>query len=332
MWRIAETAIDLLGTPNGGRRKACVTCAQRAGTVARKPPWGKQCRGGNSPVYRGESQTLCDAPTRRRRRGFERIGCGDRGNVLAAAVADARSRSPAATWPRSRSGDTPRKVLKRPRRLSAQGTGRRFFDRDGHAGGRARASAALRRGWRATRSAIRWPMKSRGATAAGARGPIVIIGHSLGADAAVEMAQRLNAAQGSGRAGRGVSARSRSASRDAERARAVNYYQANSSWRGRLARTGFHGLEHQSGQHAPDVNHFNIEKVDRLQIEHVKPGAWRSSAAAARYRKRRDRVRTSTADVLFRRGSRRPVDRRQRLEIGRHRRAVFLASAATCCG
>jgi len=105
---------------------------------------------------------------------------------------------------------------------------------------------------------------------AGSRGPIVIAGHSLGADAAVSMAQRLNDARvpvalvmtfgplNNPRATPNV-------------ARAVNYYQANSAWHGQIVRgPGFHGaLTNINLDKAADVNHFNIEKVERIQNEAV---------------------------------------------------------------
>jgi hypothetical protein len=99
---------------------------------------------------------------------------------------------------------------------------------------------------------------------------VVIAGHSLGADAAVSMAQRLNAAKvpvalvmtfgplSNPRATPNV-------------ARAVNYYQANSAWHGQIVRgPGFHGsLLNINLDKAADVNHFNIEKIDRIQNEAV---------------------------------------------------------------
>ena len=105
---------------------------------------------------------------------------------------------------------------------------------------------------------------------AGMRGPIVIAGHSLGADAAVSMSQRLNAAKvpvalvitfgplGSFQAMGNV-------------AKAVNYYQANSAWHGQILRgPGFHGsLTNIDLENAADINHFNIEKADRIQAAAV---------------------------------------------------------------
>jgi thioesterase domain-containing protein len=99
----------------------------------------------------------------------------------------------------------------------------------------------------------------------GAHGPVIIIGHSLGADAAILMAQKLGEAQvpvallvafspvNSGPANANV-------------ARAVNYFQSNSAWHGQITRgAGFHGaLENVDLANAPGITHFNIEKADNL--------------------------------------------------------------------
>jgi hypothetical protein len=104
----------------------------------------------------------------------------------------------------------------------------------------------------------------------GSRAPVIIAGHSLGADAAVTMSQRLYEAKvpvalvmtfgplGNPPVMSNV-------------ARAVNYYQSSSAWRGVLVRgSGFRGsLANVNLDAAPDVNHFNIEKVDRIQSEAV---------------------------------------------------------------
>jgi pimeloyl-ACP methyl ester carboxylesterase len=105
---------------------------------------------------------------------------------------------------------------------------------------------------------------------AGDRAPIIILGHSLGADAAVSMSQRLNSAHvpvalvvtfgpvGFPRVMGNVS-------------RAVNFYQANSAWHGQIARgPGFRGsLKNIDLENAIDINHFNIEKADRLQAQAI---------------------------------------------------------------
>jgi hypothetical protein len=105
---------------------------------------------------------------------------------------------------------------------------------------------------------------------AGDRTPIIIVGHSLGADAAVTMSQRLNSAHvpvalvvtfgpvGFPRVMGNVS-------------RAINFYQANSAWHGQIARgPGFRGsLTNVDLENAIDINHFNIEKADRLQAQAI---------------------------------------------------------------
>ena len=105
---------------------------------------------------------------------------------------------------------------------------------------------------------------------AGVRTPIIIAGHSLGADAAVTMSQRLNEAKvpvalvitfgpvGFPRVMANVS-------------RAVNYYQANSAWHGQIVRgPGFHGsLNNIDLEKSVDINHFNIEKADRIQAQAI---------------------------------------------------------------
>jgi hypothetical protein len=105
---------------------------------------------------------------------------------------------------------------------------------------------------------------------AGHRGAIIVAGHSLGADAAVDFARRLYDAK--------VPValvitfgplQFRPVMGNVSRA--VNYYQANSAWHGQILRgKDFRGsLANIDLENAPDVNHFNIEKVDRIQIEAV---------------------------------------------------------------
>jgi pimeloyl-ACP methyl ester carboxylesterase len=105
---------------------------------------------------------------------------------------------------------------------------------------------------------------------AGSRAPVIIAGHSLGADAAVSMAQRLNQF--------GVPVALvitfgplHDPSVPANVARAVNYYQSQSAWHGQLMRgAGFRGsLANINLDKAPEVNHFNIEKVDRTQNQAI---------------------------------------------------------------
>ncbi len=123
---------------------------------------------------------------------------------------------------------------------------------------------------------------------AGARGPVVIVGHSLGADAAVDMARRLNEYKvpvalvitlgplSSPRVPPNV-------------ARIVNYFQSNSAWHGQVvAGPGFHGsLANINLDRATDINHFNIDKIDRLhaatiaRIRAVLGGARKPATAVA---------------------------------------------------
>jgi len=100
---------------------------------------------------------------------------------------------------------------------------------------------------------------------AGARGPVIVIGHSLGADAAFLMARRLNDASvpvallvtfspvDNGTVPANVS-------------RAVNYFQSNSAWHGRATGgPGFRGsLANVDLAHAAGITHFNIEKAQQL--------------------------------------------------------------------
>jgi Serine hydrolase len=127
----------------------------------------------------------------------------------------------------------------------------------------------------------------------GAHGPIIIIGHSLGADAAILMAQKLGEAQvpvallvafspvESGPANANV-------------ARGVTFFQSNSAWHGQITRgAGFHGvLETVDLAEAPGITHFNIEKSDKLHAatiakvaalvpsSHTRAAAARESAPA----------------------------------------------------
>jgi len=100
---------------------------------------------------------------------------------------------------------------------------------------------------------------------AGTEGPIIIIGHSLGADAAIVMAQRLGEAQVPVALLVTFSPVD-SAPVPANVGRAVNYFQSNSAWHGQIARgPGFHGaLENVDLAGAPGITHFNIEKADQL--------------------------------------------------------------------
>ena len=99
------------------------------------------------------------------------------------------------------------------------------------------------------------------------KGPIVIIGHSLGADAAVYMANEMKKL-GAPVAllvlyGPTIDLEIPSNVRSV-----VNYYQSSSAlWRGKATKgSGFAGsINNVNLDKAEDVTHFNIEKVDRLQ-------------------------------------------------------------------
>ena len=128
----------------------------------------------------------------------------------------------------------------------------------------------------------------------GARGPIIIIGHSLGADAAITMAQRLGSAQVPVALLVTFSPVD-SAQVSANVARAVNYFQSGSAWHGRITRgAGFHGaLENVNLAQAPGITHFNIEKSDQLHAAtiakvlaliptHTRAATWEPAPSAAR--------------------------------------------------
>jgi len=104
----------------------------------------------------------------------------------------------------------------------------------------------------------------------GSHGPIIIIGHSLGADAAIQMAQKL------GEAGVPVALLATfspvdSGPANANVARAINFFQSNSAWHGQITRgNGFHGaLENVDLADAPGITHFNIEKADNLHAQTI---------------------------------------------------------------
>jgi hypothetical protein len=99
----------------------------------------------------------------------------------------------------------------------------------------------------------------------GTRGPIIIIGHSLGADAAITMAQRLGAA-GVPVALLVTFSAVDSAPVSANVARAVNYFQSSSAFHGQITKAaGFHGaLENVDLAETPGITHWNIEKSESL--------------------------------------------------------------------
>ncbi|MFG1360393.1 thioesterase domain-containing protein [Xanthobacter pseudotagetidis] len=116
-----------------------------------------------------------------------------------------------------------------------------------------------------------WPQladQAAAASRANRNAPIIIVGHSLGADAAIEMAQRLTAL---GVAPRlvvtfdpvGVTSIGPSGGRF------VNYYQSNNGYGKRLATgPGFKGrLDNRNLDASGSIDHFNIEKSPRLHSE-----------------------------------------------------------------
>src|SRR5216684_251450 len=113
-----------------------------------------------------------------------------------------------------------------------------------------------------------WEKLAESATAkwrGGAHGPIIIIGHSLGADAAILMAQRLGDAQVPVALLVTFSPVD-SAPANANVARAVNYFQLGSAWHGQITKgPGFHGtLENVDLAQTPGITHFNMEKAEPL--------------------------------------------------------------------
>jgi pimeloyl-ACP methyl ester carboxylesterase len=104
----------------------------------------------------------------------------------------------------------------------------------------------------------------------GVRGPIIIVGHSLGADVAGGIARRLNA-YGIPVALLVTFGPISDPLVTPNVARATNYYQAVSTWRGRMIPApGFRGsLTNVALDSAADINHFNIEKADRLHAETI---------------------------------------------------------------
>jgi pimeloyl-ACP methyl ester carboxylesterase len=106
---------------------------------------------------------------------------------------------------------------------------------------------------------------------AGYRGPIVIAGHSLGADAAMQMAQLLNEAKVPVAlvVGFGPTLHLKA---PANVAHVVNYYQAHSMWNGVFSPgPGFRGtLANVNLDNASDITHFNIDKIARLHDQTIR--------------------------------------------------------------
>lgn len=121
---------------------------------------------------------------------------------------------------------------------------------------------------------------------AGSKCPVVLVGHSLGADAAIGMARTL---QGAGVPVGLLIAFSPAASDSvpANVGRVVNYYQSNSYWNNVYRRgPGFKGsLKNVDLARHAEIDHFNIEKVARLHAETIRAIKGVASACAPTARK-----------------------------------------------
>jgi fermentation-respiration switch protein FrsA (DUF1100 family) len=94
------------------------------------------------------------------------------------------------------------------------------------------------------------------------KGPIIIIGHSLGADAAIFMAEKMKAA--GGRVALVVTfGPTMNLVAPSNVSRVINYYTGNTLV---TKGPGFKGtISNVNLNAAPDINHLNIEKSNRLQ-------------------------------------------------------------------
>ena len=101
--------------------------------------------------------------------------------------------------------------------------------------------------------------------------PVVLIGHSLGADAVVQTAKTL---QQSGIPVALLVAFSpaNSSTVPGNVARAINYYQSNSAWNNVYSRSpSFHGsLRNVDLAKLESVDHFNIEKIARIHADIIR--------------------------------------------------------------
>ena len=99
------------------------------------------------------------------------------------------------------------------------------------------------------------------------KGPIIIIGHSLGADAAIPMAAKMKD-EGATVALVVTFGPDYKQLAPSNVASVINYYQKGATiGRGR----GFKGkISNISLDAAPDINHFNIEKINRLHSKVIK--------------------------------------------------------------
>lgn len=120
---------------------------------------------------------------------------------------------------------------------------------------------------------------------AGLRAPIILFGYSLGADAAGGVARRLYQARVPV-ALMIVFGPVADVQVPPNVARAINYYQSTSAWRGRLLPMGGNrgALTNLNLDNAPGINHFTIVSADRYQNETIA----KISALVARPRKPTD--------------------------------------------
>jgi hypothetical protein len=317
-----KTKVRLLGMP-AGATKGMRDMHDAAGPLPESHPPQNSVTDENSAVYRDNSLTVCDAPgccmsglevSMRAGKWLAAIACAV--TVVTAAGAHAivleqinppvsgQRSAAAAILSTQLAASGPRKTaryrtetvaqLQTARRTSSGGA--QIFLLKGFADVFSSGMDALAEKLRRRGIAARVASHSSSDTLAdevasrykaGARGPVIIVGHSLGADAAATMARRLNDSKIPVAL---VIAYGPTASQEITPnvARAINYFQTSGSWRGQFRPApGFHGsLVNINLDNAADINHFNIDKIDRLhsqsisQIMAVVGGARRSSASA----------------------------------------------------
>ena len=104
----------------------------------------------------------------------------------------------------------------------------------------------------------------------GMRAPIILVGYSLGADSAGAIARRLNE-QRVPVALLVIFGPVADVPVTPNVARAINYYQSASAWRGRMVpAAGFRGsLRNVNLDNEPGINHFTIVSADRYQAQTI---------------------------------------------------------------
>lgn len=104
----------------------------------------------------------------------------------------------------------------------------------------------------------------------GMRAPIVLVGYSLGADAAGSIARRLHENKVPV-ALLVIFGPVADVPVTPNVARAINYYQSTSAWRGKMVPTaGFRGsLKNLNLDNEPGINHFTIVSADRYQLQTI---------------------------------------------------------------